>query len=95
LAMARASSGLTPAWAWAAVNRKVGSRAIPDAKLLRVTVFMIVSFLSNYPLRDVAGSVSFFGCEPFLQISRRAAAKATFSSQIALRSEGLASVQVY
>src|SRR6266852_6554546 len=88
--MARASSGLTSAWAWAAVNRNVGSRANPDAKLLRVTVFMIVTFLSNYPLKGVAGSVSFLGCEPFRQISRGPAAKAAFSSQIAPRSEGLA-----
>src|SRR5688500_106176 len=39
--MARASAGVTPAWAWAPVKRSVGSRAIQPVKALRVTVFMV------------------------------------------------------
>src|SRR5437588_4747008 len=50
--MARASAGLTPAWAWAAEKRSAGSKATPPTKPLRVMVFMalpFVSFVSNLP----------------------------------------------
>src|SRR5437870_8858700 len=38
--MARASAGLTPAWAWAVEKRKDGSRATPPTKPRRVKVLM-------------------------------------------------------
>src|SRR5438445_13302252 len=50
--MARASAGLTPAWARAAEKRSPGSKAAPPTKPLRVMVFMalpFVSFVSNLP----------------------------------------------
>src|SRR5882757_5194806 len=51
--MARASAGLTPAWAWAAEKWSAGSKATPPTKPLRVTVFMSLdlpfSFVSNLP----------------------------------------------
>src|SRR5205807_5111362 len=50
--MARASAGLTSAWAWAAEKWSAGSKAAPPTKPLRVMVFMalpFVSFVSNLP----------------------------------------------
>src|SRR5207237_909627 len=50
--MARASAGLTSAWAWAAEKWSAGRKAAPPTKPLRVMVFMalpFVSFVSNLP----------------------------------------------
>src|SRR5216110_627675 len=58
--MARASAGLTPAWAWAAEKCSAGSNATPPTKPLRVTVFMTMNLpfrysVPDWPLRLVGG----------------------------------------
>src|SRR4051812_17589180 len=77
--MARASAGLTPAWAWAAEKWSAGSKATPPTNPLRVTVFMtldpipIVSNLltSVTDLRNLLDAGRLPGAGPRRQNRRR------------------------